>query len=204
MNSILVNRRLYTNYFSAKYKRVEYLESTGTQFIRLDLLITSTTGVYGKTIQIGSDTVFGCNNTQILPDKRFYMPMVQNWVVCYGYGDFVITDIQANSIEYETSINFLDDRKVIFNNSLIALLPNVSFGDYRNVILFGFGYGSNLYRISPSRIYALKISERNNIIHDFIPCYRKEDNVAGMYDIVSGVFYTNAGTGSFVVGADID
>lgn len=33
-----------------------------------------------------------------------------------------------------------------------------------------------------------------------IPCYRKKDDVAGMYDLVSGEFYTNAGTGKFDVG----
>lgn len=38
---------------------------------------------------------------------------------------------------------------------------------------------------------------------NFIPCYRKLDNEPGMYDIVNDVFYTNAGSGSLVVGADV-
>jgi hypothetical protein len=36
-----------------------------------------------------------------------------------------------------------------------------------------------------------------------IPCYRKADNVAGMYDLFSGEFYTNAGTGEFIIGPDV-
>lgn len=44
----------------------------------------------------------------------------------------------------------------------------------------------------------------NNGTHvHLIPCYRKSDNVAGMYDIVSDTFYTNSGTGTFTVGADV-
>lgn len=42
------------------------------------------------------------------------------------------------------------------------------------------------------------------ILGDFIPCYRKSDNKPGMYDIVNNVFYTNAGTGEFIVGPDIN
>ena len=37
-----------------------------------------------------------------------------------------------------------------------------------------------------------------------IPCYRKSDGEIGMYDTVSRTFYTNAGTGSFTKGADVN
>ena len=40
-------------------------------------------------------------------------------------------------------------------------------------------------------------------IRNFVPCYRKSDNVIGLYDTVEGVFYTNAGTGSFTKGVDV-
>ena len=38
---------------------------------------------------------------------------------------------------------------------------------------------------------------------DLMPCYRKSDGVIGMYDKVSGNFYTNAGTGIFGKGSDV-
>lgn len=40
-------------------------------------------------------------------------------------------------------------------------------------------------------------------VFDGVPCYRKNDNVIGMYNLVDGVFYTNAGTSSFTKGADV-
>ena len=55
-----------------------------------------------------------------------------------------------------------------------------------------------------AKIYSVKFSEQGNLLRDMIPCYRKTDNVAGMYDIVNDVFYTNQGTGVFAVGADIN
>lgn len=43
----------------------------------------------------------------------------------------------------------------------------------------------------------------DNLLRDMIPCYRKSDNVIGMFDLVSQTFFTNAGTGVFTVGEDI-
>lgn len=40
-------------------------------------------------------------------------------------------------------------------------------------------------------------------VRNFIPCYRKSDNVIGLYDLVNDVFYTNNGTGIFLKGADV-
>ena len=39
---------------------------------------------------------------------------------------------------------------------------------------------------------------------DLVPCYRKIDNVIGMYDIINETFYTNASSdGSFTKGGDV-
>lgn len=53
------------------------------------------------------------------------------------------------------------------------------------------------------KIYKFKLYDGNNIVRNFVPCYRKSDNEAGMYDTVNNIFYTNVGDGDFVVGADV-
>lgn len=50
--------------------------------------------------------------------------------------------------------------------------------------------------------YSFKIWNGDTKLRDFIPCYRKSDTVAGMYDIVNKVFYTNCGTGQFLLGPE--
>lgn len=42
----------------------------------------------------------------------------------------------------------------------------------------------------------------NNLLAEFVPCYRKVDLIAGLYDRVSGQFYT--GTSNFIVGPDVN
>lgn len=48
--------------------------------------------------------------------------------------------------------------------------------------------------------YSFKIWKGDTLLREFVPCYRKSDNVIGMYDIVEGTFYTNCGTGQFLAG----
>lgn len=55
------------------------------------------------------------------------------------------------------------------------------------------------------KLYGIKIYNASSmLIGNFIPCYRKSDNVIGMYDLVGNKFYTNQGSGAFTKGANID
>ena len=53
------------------------------------------------------------------------------------------------------------------------------------------------------RVYSCKIYDGETLIRDFIPCYRKSDEVIGMYDLVNNVFYTNVSNGEFTKGSNI-
>ena len=50
------------------------------------------------------------------------------------------------------------------------------------------------------KMYECKITSNGNLIRDFVPCVRKSDNEPGLYDRVNNVFYTNAGSGTFLKG----
>lgn len=46
------------------------------------------------------------------------------------------------------------------------------------------------------------IYDNDVLVREFVPCYRVSDDVAGMFDIVNNVFYTNGGSGSFTRSRD--
>ena len=54
-----------------------------------------------------------------------------------------------------------------------------------------------------AKYYLCQIWENDVLVRDFVPCYRKADGEIGMYELVAGEFYTNAGVGSFTKGADV-
>lgn len=72
--------------------------------------------------------------------------------------------------------------------------------------LFGCRWVSSDFNYvgSSQRVYECYITRNGETIRHFFPCYRKADHEAGMYDIVNGVFYTNQGTGEFIVGHDVN
>lgn len=53
------------------------------------------------------------------------------------------------------------------------------------------------------RIYYFRIYLDDVIVRDFVPCYKKEYNSIGLYDLVNEIFYANQGTGTVTKGEDI-
>ena len=76
-----------------------------------------------------------------------------------------------------------------------------------SMILFGGSFDGN----SPTpisaynmKVYRLKIYEEDELVREYVPCYRESDNEIGLYELVNNVFYTNNGTGTFNKGNDIE
>ena len=55
-----------------------------------------------------------------------------------------------------------------------------------------------------AKMYDYKIRDNGwTLIRDFVPCYRKSDNVIWLYDLVNDQFYTNAWSWTFTKGNDV-
>lgn len=74
--------------------------------------------------------------------------------------------------------------------------------DTNNPIYLLAGKYSNAQPISnfdyfyTGRMYYCKIYDNDILVRDFIPAIRDSDGKAGLYDLVTNQFYTNAGTGA--------
>ena len=78
-----------------------------------------------------------------------------------------------------------------------------SIGSTTNMIyLFRRNYSANPLG-ADMKLYSCKLYNNGALVRDFVPCYRRADNEIGLYDLVNGVFYTNAGTGSFTIGGNV-
>ena len=53
-----------------------------------------------------------------------------------------------------------------------------------------------------ARIYSVKVTKDGVVKAEFVPA-RNSSDVVGMYDLVRGQFFTNAGTGTFVAGPEM-
>lgn len=193
------------------YRRVAYLESSGTQYITTDVLPSNTLGYdctfYSKsnvTAYADYGCIFGsryasgdndCQVTTFTTNDAVYVGTFR-FGNTTGYNAGIIKEtIQSISKRNSTFINATGDS--------IAVRDNTWDGTKRKpMYLFLLNNnGTPAQGGLGCRIYVMRFYDGDVLTHNFIPCVRKSDSKPGMYDIVSKAFYTNAGTGEFIVPA---
>ena len=174
------------SYFTAK----DYLQFTGTQYIDTGIIPSNhTTEVKFDMDSYSIENLFGTTGNKYY----FFMTYSNQWH--YGgnnanyYGGAVTAGIH-------TLIYNDNDNNVILDGSEIG--SNISITGSTNLII---GKRSDVNENLDGKIYYFKITDKStgNLVRYFVPAVRNTDSVAGLYDIVNDLFYTNAGTGTFTV-----
>lgn len=186
--------------FHDEYQEVEYIESTGTQYIDTGIYSDKNTEVelVGKTAGTGTQYLFGCS----LAGTR-YMLAQQN------SGSYLIFDFISSNFRTASSIvGYSDFHKIVIkdNNFSIDDKPIGSIESYSNFTptTTSWLFGANGSSPSACIIKYCKVWQSGNLVRDFIPVYRKSDGAIGLYDLVGKSFYANAGTGTFLKGSDTE
>ena len=177
----------------SEYEEVEYIESTGTQYID-----TNYTPVQGDDLEFKNVTINNFNGALFSAGIESYQLILLGLgSVCY-YKYFQTGNAVASSFSTITNGNI----KVLNGNLYInnVLKAEADYGGAVDTTLNIFRRANNTSNLI-GKIGEIIISNNGIIKRDFIPCYRKSDNVAGLYDLVNNVFYTNQGTGNFIVGS---
>lgn len=176
-----------------KNQQVEYIESTGTQYIDTGLLTNNNLISY---IDVEVDNL--SNEYEFLGTDSFTWPQysVQLW-----HGSLY----SFSNSRYVSDIN-TKRLKIISSNQAVKI---EGYSDINRDINVPEAHPIYLCRwatnYSSFKLYGCKFYEDNVLVRDFIPCYRKSDTneEIGLYDKVEKKFYTNQGTGTFRKGNDI-
>lgn len=201
-------------FLPSEYQEVEYIESTGTQYIDIiynnsnDSINTYYYKYLHRTSTKQSSTIMG--NRTLIGNERFgqiWFRMDQKTAMSIG------GDLSASSKFYvETELNKINEVtcQIDNNNKKYTIL----FNDYKkeNISFNGESKAQTGFQIfagdssqqSSIVLFNIKIYNQDKMLFNFIPCYRKSDVKPGLYDLVNNVFYTNQGTGDFIKGKDID
>ena len=210
----IVDQTAYARGLPDGYTRLEYIQSTGTQYIDTGYVYTD-----NSTAHVVIDTTF-----TNLPDSGWKMHGVSgsafggpnvgvntlNKLGGAASGDFY-TDVPASiNIRY---LFDLDVQNIFFSVTDVAtgtvLVTKNNFGNtFRDIIrpsyvLFGYKSSGDAVIKNSSKIYSAQLYDGGVLVGDFIPARRNSDSVLGMYDTVSGTFKENAGTGTFTAGPDM-
>ena len=205
-----------------EYQEVEYIESTGTQYIITDIPIQQPVTIYIDVMPLSgsNDQAFFTTGYEASPHlvrigTGWYAGRIQNYYQRYytlGASNSMETNTKHHAEVYlsqglQTAV--LDGTQLpnTSNTHDSTLLPidgnKINFFMFAEGRLRASGKIDALFK-SYARIYALKVDNADSTIGNFIPCYRKSDGEIGMYDTVSKTFYTNSGTGTFLKGDDVN
>lgn len=188
---------------------VEYIESTGTQYIDTGVLVTTTTKIELEfeltSIPYGSFGIVGAFKSSSLGMALGLVYYVfQGTVGNSGYANSGISPT-ANT-RYTVVINdavvFLDKpaRGVTINGVQTLQSTSAAKSIDKNCYLF-YTNGVSINKIS-MKLYNCKIYENNVLVRDFKPC-KDGAGVYCLYDEIEKRYFYNQGTGSFTGGASI-
>lgn len=185
----IINRRrvcgVEKGLLPSKYTQVEYLKSTGTQWINTGVRESDINYMELKfeTVDDSSGFMFVNATTQLgVKDMRYGTENPGMYVIKQTYNDKWDFTNETNGKTYR----------------------NGNRGSYYLYLFNLNAPGSSVNYINKSvKIYYYKVSLNGGLVFNGIPARRNSDNVLGMYNIVTGDFLTNVGTGTFEAGPDV-
>ena len=189
-----------------EFQQVEYIQSSNNAYI--DTTIYNNIPIEFEcnfqVLQAADAFMFGT----YAPSSRWFVQPTNNGNTSIGYcGNYQSVDlnISLNQFYKFSGIITKGEQKLYIDD---ILLISTSFNGNQNPaipisIFCANNGGTTRNRFILGRMKSLRFWTNSELILDFIPCYRKEDNQAGMYDKVSKSFFTRAGSGAFIAGPEV-
>jgi hypothetical protein len=182
------------------FKRVEFLQSSGTQWIQTDYCPSNETKIVSDFyfIKAGKNGRF-CGNGATYGGGTDIFTL---FLSAYGTGAIIFDfgNVRKDKNNYNLSVGrhtISTDKNGIVIDGTVALTTNNTneFQSTHPMSIFAGG-GETSQDGDYWRIYNFIIYENDKVVRYFIPCLNENDEPC-MYDVINKKAYTNAGTGEF-------
>ena len=175
------------------YTRVEYIQSSGTQYIDTGISGNATIKITAQASTIKGSSQALLSSTPTAQGGTWFGEFTTNQKWGIGSGDGLSTIAPTTKMTAELTFNGSGCSGTI-NNESVTRSATITQGAWT----IGAGVsGTTLNYPFSGKIWECQITQNNTIVRNFIPC-KNPSNVIGMYDTVSKTFFGNSGTGDFV------
>lgn len=198
----------------AEYQEVEYIEASGSKsYIKTNITIKSQTPRiklrYYKALQANAESALFFAQDDLRNGKiEIGMTATTNRLFAFSqssasiispivYGNIVDVDVQLASSSPYITMTASSGGTTERSTKDGANASDITSG---RISLFADKFGA--FSIF-ARIYTCEVWDNGELTAKFIPCYRKQDNAVGMYEIVSGNFYTSETSTPFTKGGNV-
>ena len=177
------------------YKRLEYIQSSGTQYVNTGVLVSKNLEIKLKFMLTSTTNngIVGYMQSASSGTNRFAVFQYGGaWY--FDFGNDSTGRISGGSFNANTLYDITAGNRYIKNNatgsniisgSVISNLTNSNSISILCETNCGIG-----------KIYSCQIYGNGTLVRDFVPCINASGEV-GLYDLVTQAFYGNDGTGTF-------
>jgi hypothetical protein len=190
---------------SALYTRLEYLESSGTQYIDTWYYPTINTRVIADVYVPSNQTtyIYGARNASsgYSNSFEFILRSDSKWqIICGGSSAMPAIDGVGRLSVEQNKGNY----SVTSDNGIVSgSFTGVSFSGVSQYSMYLFGRNlADVPSLSAIRVYSFQIFDGEVLVRDLVPV-KMGDGTLGMYDKANNVFYSNSGSGTFIAGAEV-
>ena len=191
------------------YQQVEYIESTGTQYIKTNYIANEDIEVNCKyqftANQQGDSLMFGFKSGE----EKLYAEFYTNsrwYCACRNSAYRSVGNVGLTSSNSSMVQTLVLNKNTFTATGEIYAQPNGALTTDNPIEMYIFAWnnsGSVQHINKGMRIFYLRITnEEGKYVANFIPCYSKTNDKKGLYDLVEGKFYTNQGTGDDFIAGD--
>lgn len=192
---------------------VEYLESSGVQYIDTDIVPGMETDMFIKVKWLANSYVAGVrtgpsngmNNALYCGTNNYGIGIIKTGNNDVAF-DTARVDDQTNAVELlatglKTGNGFRSLNYTGKNIRFISSYSNTTMNANGSIILFGGRLDGTIAK-GIARIFRVILYENKAVLRDYIPCL-DSNNIPCMYEAVSGELAYNEGTGDFTYGQEI-
>lgn len=175
------------------YTRLEYIESTGTQYIDTGFKPTGNSKLevtFQTTQTMG--VVIGCDSGWM---SNGFMVALNVSSFNTGSNSYSLQDGKKHTVAMESGALTVDGNNV-------GSAGSGSFTGNATVCLFTNNRSGTKDTPTAQKQWGAKLWENGVLQRDFIPC-KNASGAVGMWDDVNSKFYANAGTGTFAEGPSV-
>ncbi len=190
----------YSSLCEPKINFVEYIESTGTQWIDTEIFAKSTLKSQLKfnMTEVTGDVIYGYIKNSDTDDYRFFNYNSKAYLDFPGTATVDGVRIYGGTISanttYEIEIGNYYVKNLITGTNIISGATQNTFTK-TNTMKMWKDERSN--KCSKGKLYYLKIYDGDTLVRDFKPCI-DSNGVACLYDMVTEKCFYNKGTGNFI------
>ena len=188
--------------FPSGYTQLEYIQSSGTQYIntgfipKYDSRIVLDAEVTDPSIPCALFGARGAaSGTNPSANALFSLS-----------GGTIRSDYYGSSVSSTTTVSgrtiFDKNKNVVSFGSNTITNNRSTASSNQTLFLFAVQTAGSATLLATMKLYACQIYDNGTLVRDFYPC-TNESGAVGLYDLVGKQFYSNAGTGAFVAGAEV-